>query len=139
MALSAFDEKAHPPGLPKLRAVLGRSAGPWDELISSVAAAHAPIVEAWSFAGAKYGWSLKLKRKDRVVLYMTPQHGYFLLGVVLGEKAAKAAHASGLPQEVLALIDSVPHYAEGRGIRLPITTRADLATALALAAVKMAT
>lgn len=138
MALSAFDDKSRPPEPAALKDVLGKSAGLWDRLISHVTAKHAPITEQWNFSGAKFGWSLRLKRKERVVLYMTPQAGHFLVGVVLGEKAAKAAHQSGLPNSILTLIDSAPRYAEGRGIRLAVATREDLLAVQQLAAAKMA-
>jgi uncharacterized protein YdhG (YjbR/CyaY superfamily) len=138
VALSAFDEESHPPEPGGLEAVLGQSADLWDQLVTHVAEAYPPITQLWHFAGAKYGWSLRLKRRDRIVLYMTPQPGSFLLGVVLGETAAQAAHDSGLPEPVLALIDGAPRYGEGRGIRLAVSTGDDLAAARTLAALKMA-
>jgi len=36
----------------------------------------------------------------------------------------KAAHERGLPDAVLSLIAGAPKYAEGRGIRLPVSGRA---------------
>jgi hypothetical protein len=137
MALSAFADKSHPPEPDELKTVLGQSAELWEQLVSHVAAAYPPITELWNFAGAKFGWSLRLKRRHRVVLYMTPQVGHFLLGVVLGDKAVRTAHGARLPEPVLALIDTAPRYAEGRGIRLPIATRDDLVAAQTLAALKM--
>ena len=69
---------------------------------------------------------------------MTPQLGHFMVGVVLGERAAKAAHEAGLPDGVLALIDNAPAYAEGRGIRVPVTSEDDLAPVRQLVAIKLA-
>jgi hypothetical protein len=138
MALSAFDGKSRPPSPAELKKVLGKSAGLWDQLISHITESSPPITEQWNFSGAKFGWSLRLRRKDRIVLYMTPQAGVFLVGIVLGEKAAKAAHESSLPDSVLTLIDGAPRYAEGRGIRLAVATRRDLLAVKQLAALKMA-
>lgn len=138
MALSAFDDKSRPPGPLEIKDVLGKVAGLWDQLIAHVAQNHAPITEQWNFSGPKYGWSLRLRQKERVVIYMTPQAGGFLAGVVLGEKAANAARESGMPDAVLDLIDSAPRYAEGRGIRLPVASRGDLRTVQQLVALKMA-
>lgn len=137
MALSAFDEEAHRPEPSELEAVLRGSTELWEKLIAHVAASYPPIAEVWNFGGAKYGWSLRLKREDRIVLYLTPQPGSFLVGVVLGEKAAKAAHEAALSERVLALIDGAPRYAEGRGIRLVVITQEDLDAAQVLAALKM--
>jgi len=137
MALSVFDDKSRCPELSALNDVLGEAAGLWHQLVSHVADHYAPITEQWNFSGAKYGWSMRLKRKERVVLYMTPQAGQFLVGVVLGETAAAAAHKSGLPDSVLTLIDSAPRYAEGRGIRVAVGTADDLGAVQQLAALKM--
>lgn len=138
VALSAFDDKSRPPAPDELAEVLGQALRPWDDLIAHVEATYPPITQLWNFAGAKYGWSLRLKCKDRVVLYMTPQAGVFQLGLVLGEKAAQAAHDANLPDSVLSLIDAAPRYAEGRGIRLPVATGDDLSAVRTLAALKMA-
>ncbi len=137
-SLSAFDDKSRPPDSADLAKVLGRALSPWDDLIAHIEATYPPITQVWSFAGAEYGWSLRLKCRDRVVLYMTPQAGVFLLGLVLGEKAAQASREMDLPDSVHPLIDAAPRYAEGRGIRLPVATGDDLAAVRTLAALKMA-
>jgi hypothetical protein len=138
VAFSAFGDKSRPPEPAALRRVLGASAKLWFELVSHVTEKHAPVTEQWNFSGVKFGWSLRLKRPERVVLYMTPQAGAFSVGVVLGEKAAKAAHQSGLPDSILEMIDSAPRYAEGRGIRMVVASPADVLAVQKLAAVKMA-
>ena len=56
----------------------------------------------------------------------------------LGEKAVGAAHARPLADWMLAVIDSAPKYAEGRGVRVEVRTRGDLQAVEELAAVKMA-
>jgi hypothetical protein len=137
MALSAFEDKSHQPSSDGVRQVLGKSSVWWDEIVSHVTRTHPPITELWNHAGANYGWSLRLKQKDRVVLYLTPQQGSFLAGVVLGEKAAQAAHDEGASAAVLAAIDGAPKYAEGRGIRLPVSNAEDVATVQELVRLKM--
>jgi hypothetical protein len=76
--------------------------------------------------------------EDRVVLYLTPQAGAFLVGLVLGDRAVAAARARGLPPSVLALVDAAPRHAEGRGIRLSVARGEDLAVIQELVAVRMA-
>jgi hypothetical protein len=137
MALSAFDDGTRQPTPDELAAVLGTAAAAWATLVRHIGERYPPITELWSFAGAKWGWSLRLKRKDRVILYLTPQAGQFQLGVVLGEKAVAAARASGLPEPVLALIDGAPRYAEGRGIRFAVTDEPGVQVGAQLAAIKM--
>lgn len=136
MALSACDDKSRVPTPAQIERILGKSAGLWTELIDGVAEKAGGVTTAWNFPGAKYGWSLRLKKKERVILYMTPQRGTFLVGVVLGEKAVKAAQEEHVSSSALRLIDEAPRYAEGRGIRLPVASRRALRVALELAALK---
>jgi hypothetical protein len=137
MALSRFDDEAGPPVARELADALGHASPLWDELLRHVSEKYPPVTEVWNHGGDKFGWSLRLKRRERILLYMTPQLGQFLLGVVLGEPAAERAHDELLPDTVLELIDGAPRYGEGRGIRLPIRTEDDLETAMTLAALKL--
>jgi len=138
MALSAFDDKSHEPEEPELQGTLGRAGARWDELVAYIASEYAPLTTKWGFAGAKWGWSLRLTQKMRTVLYMTPQERCFLVGFALGERAVRAAHAIPLADSVLAVIDEAPKYAEGRGVRIEVRTKKDIETVKRLAAVKMA-
>ncbi len=138
MALSAFDDKSKQPTAADLKTMLGRSNVHWDSLRTHIASEYPPLDETWNFAGAKWGWSLRLKQKKRTVLYMTPCKKHFLVGFALGEKAVKAAHDAGLPDSVITVIDQAPRYAEGRGVRIEIRNKRDLDAVKKLAAVKMA-
>ena len=138
VALSAFDDKSKEPLAADLRSTLSRSSAHWDNLIAHIEAEFAPLDKAWQFAGVKWGWSLRLKQKKRTVLYMTPCSKHFLVGFALGEKAVKAAHAFPLSDSILAIIDRAPKYAEGRGVRVEVKTKKDVAAVKELAAVKMA-
>jgi len=138
MALSAFDNKAKEPSDKELAAALGRTSSAWDKLRAHLAAEYAPLTEDWKYHGQKYGWTLQLKRKKRTVLYMTPLERHFVVGLVLGEKAVRAARQSDLPEWVIAMINRAKKYVEGRGIRLEIKKQSDLAVVESLAAIKMA-
>jgi hypothetical protein len=138
MTLSAFDGAAHPPRESELREVLGPAAATWLGLIAYVRETHPPSVELWHHGGAEFGWNLRLKRKKRIIAYLTPQAGGFLVGLVLGEKAVERARAGGLAEPIQALVDAAPRYAEGRGLRMPIETLEDLLGAERLIDAKMA-
>jgi hypothetical protein len=138
MALSAFDDKAHPPTPAAVRRVLGRAAGAWERIVAVIGEDHAPVVETWAHPGAKYGWSMRLVRGERIVVYLTPQAGCVLVGLTLGEKAVRAAREAGLPAAVMALVDAAPRYPEGRGVRLEVRSLRDVAAVRKLAAAKMA-
>lgn len=138
MASSILDDKSIKPTANQLRKVLGRMKKLWDELRDSIAEHHGPVSEEWVHAGKNYGWSLRLKRKKRAILYMTPCDGFFRVAFAFGEKAVEAAHESNLPVSALNLVDNAPKYPEGRGVRMEIKNRKDIRIAETLAAIKMA-
>ena len=138
MVRSALDDKEKEPDPRQLAAVLGPAHQPWTTLIDHLASEYPPLLEEWSFAGKKWGWSLRLKQKKRTILYMTPSVGFFYVGFVLGERATNTAMESPLPADVLSVIEAAPKYAEGRGFRLEVPSHTDVSSIQLLAAIKMA-
>lgn len=139
MALSVFDDKTKPPNDADLASALKDSFLFWNELIKLISLRFKPLSIEWGYASKTTGWGMRLKNKDRTVLYMTPQDGRFLASFALGEKAVKAAHEDDLPLSVLKVIDSAKKYAEGRGVRLEVRNRRDVRNVEKLAAIKMST
>jgi hypothetical protein len=137
VALSAFDDKSEKPVTEDLVRMLGRTGTHWDDFRTHIAAEYAPLDETWTFAGAKWGWSLRLRQKKRTVVTMIPCKGHFLLGFALGEKAVTAAHDSRLPDSVLAVIDEAEQYPEGRAVRIEVRNKKDRESAKKLASIKM--
>lgn len=138
MALSAFTDKGRPPTEDGLSAVLGKAHAPWLRLQQLVADRIGPVSPVWGFTSASTGWGLRLRRNERVIVYMTPGEGKFLVSFALGEKAVAAAHAKGLPAAVLAAIDAAPRYAEGRGVRFEVRHGRELGPLADLAQIKNA-
>ena len=136
MALSAFGEKAHAPTDDDLREVLGRAYSAWNKLIAAADERIGPIDEVWAFTSASTGWGLRLRHKDRVIFYMTPQEGEFLASFVLGEKAVAAVLASRPPVAIRDAIAAAPRYAEGRGIRMIVKSVRQISGLVALAQIK---
>lgn len=138
MSLSGLSDPARTPVSGDLAALLGPSLERWQHLIERVARAHAPLREVWHFGGARNGWILRLKRRERVVLYMIPQLAGFLVAMVLGDRAFARANALELPDAVLELMRSAPRHIEGRGFRLSVRGDEDVDVVVRLAAAKMA-
>ncbi len=138
MTSAAFLEKSASPTAPALAGVLGAKASLWRELKQAIADDYAPLTEEWVYAGKTSGWSLRLKQKQRAVVYLTPHARGFRASFAFGEKAVRAAHESALPVSVLRLIDEAPKYAEGRAVRIDVKRAADVRYVIELAAIKMA-
>ena len=137
MALSAFDDIANRPDAESLKAALG-AAGPLWEAILPFAASHwSPVEEEWAFSSKKAGWSVRLKRKEKIILYLIPQEGCFLVGFVLGDRAVEEARQAGLPGSVLDEINGAKKYAEGTGFRFAVKAPEDLRAVEKLARIKM--
>jgi hypothetical protein len=92
----------------------------------------------WHSYSRKAGWSLKTKRGERTIAYLLPHAGGFRVALVFGDKAIAAIRAGGFPQSVIDLIDAAKRYAEGTGIRLDVSSAADVALVGRLVAVKLA-
>lgn len=138
MGLSAFADKAHQPTDTDLRPVLGKAYTAWVRLIELVSDRIEPISQVWGFTSTSIGWGLRLKRNDRVILYMTPREGSFLVSFALGGKAVAAARAHKLPSAVLKAIESAPKYAEGRGVRIEVWRTGEVSALATLAEIKNA-
>lgn len=138
MSLSGFDDPSRTPEPEDLASLLGSSVDHWRRLLELVSQAHEPVSEIWNFGGAKHGWILRLKRRDRVVLYMIPQPGEFVVVVVLGERAVEATRSMHLTEAVRSLVDEAHRYAEGRSVRVPICGAEDILAVTQLTAAKMA-
>ena len=138
MALSYFDDKSQQPTDEDLAEALGRTKKLWDDLIDHVGSEFEPVTLQWNHSGAKYGWSVRLIRKKRTILYLIPQAKHFLTAFVLGKKATDAARQSKLPADIMAIIEEAPVYGEGRGFRVPTKNKQTLNAMKKLAAIKMA-
>jgi hypothetical protein len=136
MPLSVFGERSSAPTDAGLRTVLGRAYPSWDTLLARVREHISPIAEVWAYTSASTGWGLRLRHKDRVILYMTPQHSQFLVSFVLGEKAVAAAQATRLPAAIRNAIATAPRYAEGRGVRVVVRSARQISGLVALAEIK---
>ena len=106
MTLSIFDDKSRPPKDAELANALSDSFVFWNELKKLIALRFKPVSIEWGFTSKSTGWGMRLRSKDRTILYMTPREGHFLASFALGEKAIKAAHEDDLPVSVLKIIDT---------------------------------
>jgi hypothetical protein len=137
MALSVFGDKARMPGSEEVARELGRSWAAWEALTTWLQARFEPVAEEWAFGGEKWGWTLRVKRKKRTIIYLTPCSKYFRVGFVLGEKAVKSALKCALPAGVASEIKTAQKYPEGRVVRLEIRFKKELAAVKMLAEAKM--
>jgi hypothetical protein len=135
---NAFIGKTNEPTHAEVAEVLGAKLKLWDELIERLSEDEGVSDQEWKgVVVKKYGWSLRLKKKGRNIIYLSPGKGCFMASFVLSDKAlgeAKKAHLSKTVRDALA---AAPRYPEGNGLRLGVRSAADLAGIRKIAAVKL--
>jgi hypothetical protein len=124
------------PSTKELAAELGSTATIWDEIITALEKEYGPLDREWKPSKESFGRICLLKQKKRTLLYMTPEKEKIIIAIVLGERAAALALAGGLPEEIKNMIREARPYAEGRGIRFPVSSPAKIPVVLELVAIK---
>lgn len=137
MLANAFLDKPTQPTDHELAAELGASTVLWKQIVSDLASAGGVDIQEWKSVSKKYGWSLRLKRKQRTIVYLSPHRGCFAATFILGDRAVKAAHAAGLPKSVIKTLDEAKRYVEGTGVRIEVKRSADAAIVKKLTEIKL--
>ena len=137
MLPNAFVGKPDKPTTDELKKELGPAKELWDQLLAEQADEYEVVVHEWSSYSRKAGWSLRVKREKRTILYLSPCRGCFRASFALGDKAVQAARQSQLPKRIIKIMDESKRYAEGTGVRIDVAKPQDLAIIKKLAAVKL--
>ena len=136
-AQNAFLGKTTRPSDSDIEKALGRAKPLWDELVAELASEHDVTTREWKTYSAKSGWSLRLKRGKRTIVWLVPYAGCFQVAFIFGEKALTAIRQSAVPARVLRMLDDAPKYPEGTGLRFQIKAAKDMAVVKKLAAIKL--
>ena len=134
---NAFIGRTAKPTDDELAAALGPAKPLWDGLVGDLAAEHGVADAEWSSYSPKAGWSLRMKRGKRTIVWLSPHEGCFQVTFILGGKAVAAARECGLPARILKALDEAPKYPEGTGLRLLVKGPRDIPAIGKLAAVKL--
>ena len=139
MAEGAFDDPKRRPTSSDIESELGRSWSAWHTLTSWLSEHFSPLTDEWRFTGEQWGWSWRIKRKKRTIIYLLPCRKYFRVTLILGDKAVKKALQSPLPDSLVKEISLAKKYPEGRVLRFEIRSKKDLPSLLHLVNAKMST
>lgn len=137
MLPNAFIGKPKQPSEDDLGAELGPVKKLWDELATNLKEELGIEGQEWNSYSPKAGWALRLKRKERNIVYLSPHRGCFTASFALGNKALLAAHESGLPAAALKILKDAKKYAEGTAVRIEVKTAKDVAIVKKLAIAKL--
>lgn len=134
---NAFIGRTEAPAEAEVGEVLGASKLVWDRLLAELAAEFGVADLEWRSYSPKAGWSLRVKKGKRTIVWMSPCAGCMRIVFILGERAIATARQGSLPARVIQLIDGAEHYPEGAGIRLNVKTVRDLPTLKKLVEIKL--
>lgn len=138
MASSVFGDKATHPDDVGLMSALGPAIDRWRVTIDALEREFDPLQASWAYSGKAYGWSLRCSQRGRPVVYLTPLDAAFRASFALPERAVPAALDANLPAHAREVLESAPMYAEGRAVRLAISTDEDVASLVTLLRIRMA-
>ncbi len=116
---SIFLDKDTKPGNEELKAALGKLYRSWVRVVK-YAIENGPGTEEWHYS--KSGWNCRIKGKKSVIIYLMPGDRHFRASFVLGGKATTEALESNIPDDIKKLISEAKVYAEGRGVRIDVTS-----------------
>jgi hypothetical protein len=138
MEPNAFIGRPKQPTDEELTAALGRARAVWDALLDRLAKDCNVVTQEWNCYSRKYGWSLRLKVKDRNILYLAPCVGCFHMAIILGDKAIVTARQGKPSKSVLNLIKEGKKYPEGTAVRIEPVGAKNIPTIVSLAKLKLA-
>ncbi len=137
MPSNAFIGHAIQPTETELASVLGKSHTLWQSLVADLREDLKLDGEEWNSYSIKAGWSLRLQRKKRNIVYLSPRKGYFLAAFSLGDKAIAATKTTKLPTHIAKIIKVAKRYAEGTAVRIEVGDSKDIAAVKILARIKV--
>jgi hypothetical protein len=138
MVSNAFAGCADPPTDEQLTSELGKAKPAWDQLLRDLADELELSIQEWHSYSRKVGWALRVKKRERNIVYLSPGRGAFMVSFALGDKAVQAARESKLPSSVMEIIDHAKRYAEGTAVRIDIRNLKEIAAVKKLTAIKLA-
>ncbi|HTT34242.1 MAG TPA: DUF3788 domain-containing protein [Methylomirabilota bacterium] len=137
MLPNAFIGKTQKPSDKEVSTELGSAKKSWDQLVTNLAEEHGIDTQEWNSYSKKAGWSLRLKHKDRIIVYLSPHRGCFTASFALGDKAVAAAKRSGVSPQVINIIDEAKRYAEGTAVRIEVKDAKDVTSVIQIAIAKL--
>jgi hypothetical protein len=137
MESNFFLDKSVQPDDTTLPGALGSSYNLWKELRGYLENEYGKLTEEWKFYSPKSGWTMKLLYKKRNLFFFTAYNKYFRLGFVFGDKAVAEIEKSDLPKPLIEELVNAKKYAEGRGLRIEVRTKKDVANVKKLVEMKI--
>jgi hypothetical protein len=117
-----FVQKEVTPDESKLKKALGELYSAYKQVLELTEA----FDQEWKYYGKKHGWQLKVVRKGKALLYLTPQEKSFKIGFAARENEKERLLNSSLPPRTKEELATAKKYPEGYPLQLEIKGKADM-------------
>jgi len=134
---SIFMDKGKMPVEAELKSALSKTYPYWKTIEEFTLKAEPAAKGNWHFSGVKFGWSYRISDNKRVVIYLLPRDKFFKCAFVFGGKAYDAVIESDVSAEIKNELKAAKPYAEGRGIRLEVKSKAIIDDLMVLVKIKI--
>ena len=101
MMTNAFIGRTEPPDDEARAAALGPVSAIWDRLLADLARECGATTREWRCYSPKSGWSLRVKRKQRTIVWLSPCQDCFNVLFIFGAKAMERPARRGCRAEFL--------------------------------------
>lgn len=135
---SIFTDKNKAPTILDLEGGLMETFHIWHEIASFTIQNYPQALAKWHFSGEQFGWSYRINDQKRVLVYLLPRDGFFKVALVFGQKALNQIMASEISEPIKNELENTKKYAEGKGIRITVNDRSNLADLQKLIRIKIA-
>jgi hypothetical protein len=117
---SVFADRMREPSRARLRKALAGACVAWDDLEAYLAETYGLKGALHFMYGERYGWALRFRRGERLVLAMYPNESCLTVQLILGRAQVAAATAMRLPARVSRVLKAAKDYPEGRWLFIPV-------------------
>lgn len=133
---SIFQDQAKRPVLKLFRDALDMTYDQWSDISQYVFRNRPGAEELWYF-NPKVGWHIRIRYNKRVIVYCIPCDQFFVVLLVLGEKAVAEAMESSISDCTKQLIEEAAAHTEGRSCYLEVKDEALIKDIKKLLAIKL--
>ena len=134
---SVFVDRELVPNANDLQKALGKTHAFWNALVDHIISEYPSAKLEWKYSSEKYVWSFLLKDKKRVIVYLLPRAGFFKAAFVFSQKAIEEILRSDIVDAIKNELVAAKKFAEGRGIRIDVKTKATLTDIKKLIQIKL--
>lgn len=136
MYSSIFQDQAKKPIQKLFREVLDTTYDQWLDIRQYVFH-NRPGAEEIVHYYSKVGWHIRLRYNKRVIVYCIPCDGFFVILLVLGEKAIAEAMESSISPDMKQILQTATAHTEGRSCYIEVRDECPVKDIKKLLAIKL--